>query len=98
MDPSYYEECPHEYCFDPQMTLITGLGVGLLASVALSLSPRLADMPLMGAEAVRTAFRVGLMVDKGLTKSRTVGYRRPLGDLAISRYRHNRGACAERTR
>lgn len=46
------------------MTLIAGLGIGLLASAALSLSPRLADMPFVGAEVVRTAFRVGVMVDK----------------------------------
>ena len=44
--------------------LITGLGIGLLASAALSLSPRLADMPFVGAEIVRTAFRAGVMVDK----------------------------------
>ena len=46
------------------MMLITGLGIGLLASAALSLSPRLADMPFVGAEIVRTAFRAGVMVDK----------------------------------
>ena len=44
--------------------LFTGLGIGLLASARLSLSPRLTDMPFVGAEVVRTVLRVGVLVDK----------------------------------
>ena len=46
------------------MTLITGLDIGFLASAALSLSPRLVDMPFVGAEIGRTALRIGVLVKK----------------------------------
>ena len=61
---SYYEDCPNEYNFDPRTSFITALGIGLLASAALSLSPRLADVPFVGAEVVRIAFCVGVLVDE----------------------------------
>jgi len=40
------------------------LGIGLLASAAVSLSPNLADIPLAGAEVVRVAFRLGVHVEE----------------------------------
>ena len=43
---------------------MTGLGLGLIASAALSLSPRLADVPLAGVESIRIAFRLGVLVDE----------------------------------
>ncbi|XPT01936.1 Non-reducing polyketide synthase PKS8-1 [Ascochyta lentis] len=43
-------------------TSITGLGIGLLASTALALSPELGQLPLAGANAVRLAFRMGVHV------------------------------------
>ena len=45
-------------------TYLAGLGIGLLASVAVATSPTLADLPIAGAEIVRTAFRLGVLVDK----------------------------------
>lgn len=35
-----------------------------MASAAVSLSPTLADIPLAGAEVVRAAFRLGVLVDE----------------------------------
>jgi hypothetical protein len=43
---------------------LTGLGIGLLASAAVSLSPSLTDIPFSGAEVVRVAFRLGVLVDE----------------------------------
>lgn len=40
------------------------MGIGLVASIALSLSPTLTDLPLAGAGAVRVAFRLGVLVDE----------------------------------
>lgn len=40
------------------------MGIGLLATAAVSLSSNLADLPLAGAEIVRTAFRLGVLVDQ----------------------------------
>ncbi len=45
-------------------TYLAGLGIGLLASAAVSLSPNLADLPTAGAEVIRTAFRLGVVVDR----------------------------------
>ena len=42
---------------------LAGLGIGLLATAAVSLSRNLADLPVAGAEVVRTAFRLGVLVD-----------------------------------
>ena len=43
---------------------LAGLGIGLLATAAVSLSSTLADLPLAGAEVVRLAFRLGVLVDE----------------------------------
>ena len=43
---------------------LAGLGIGLLATAAVSLSRNLADLPITGAEVVRTAFRLGVLVDR----------------------------------
>jgi monodictyphenone polyketide synthase len=40
------------------------LGIGLLATAAVSLSPTLADLPFAGAEVVRIAFRLGVLVNE----------------------------------
>ncbi|KAL5345167.1 Non-reducing polyketide synthase PKS8-1 [Pseudogymnoascus australis] len=47
---------------DFSTTSLAGLGIGLLASSAVSLSQTLADLPLAGADAVRLAFRLGIHV------------------------------------
>jgi Starter unit:ACP transacylase in aflatoxin biosynthesis len=60
----YYENCPDEFDFDPVNMCLAGLGIGLLATAAVSLSPTLANFPLAGAEVVRVAFRLGVLVDE----------------------------------
>jgi hypothetical protein len=58
----YCENFPDKIDFDFANTCLAGLGIGLLASAAVSLSPTLGDIPLAGAEVVRIAFRLGLLV------------------------------------
>jgi hypothetical protein len=60
----YFEEHVAEFDFDPVGTCLAGLGIGLLATTAISLSPTVADIPDPGAEAVRVAFRLGVHVDQ----------------------------------
>jgi hypothetical protein len=60
----YYENRPAAYDFDSLHTCLGGLGIGLLATAAISLSPAIADIPLAGAEVVRVAFRLGILVDE----------------------------------
>ena len=43
-------------------TCLAGLGTGLLATAAVSLSSTLAEIPLVGAEIIRIAFRLGIVV------------------------------------
>ncbi|KUJ13605.1 ketoacyl-synt-domain-containing protein [Mollisia scopiformis] len=60
----YYENHPDEFYFDSVNTSLAGLGIGLLATAAVSLSATLADIPIAGAEVVRIAFRLGILVDE----------------------------------
>jgi hypothetical protein len=60
----YYEEHPTEFAADSLNKYLAGLGIGLLATAAVSLSPALADLPVAGAEVVRLAFRLGVLVDE----------------------------------
>ena len=57
-----YTESHPEELSDFTDTYLAGLGIGLLASTAVSLSSKLADLPLAGADAVRLAFRMGIHV------------------------------------
>ncbi|KAL9094354.1 MAG: hypothetical protein Q9165_003495 [Trypethelium subeluteriae] len=57
-----YAESHPEELSDFTNTCLAGLGIGLLASTAISLSSTLADLPLTGADAVRLAFRMGIHV------------------------------------
>ncbi|ESZ98980.1 putative polyketide synthase [Sclerotinia borealis F-4128] len=41
---------------------LAGLGTGLISTAAFSLSPTLANLPLAGAQAIRVAFRLGVLV------------------------------------
>jgi hypothetical protein len=45
-------------------SILAGLGTGLLSTAAISLSPTLNDLPLAGAEVVRIAFRLGILVHR----------------------------------
>lgn len=60
----YYENCPDAFDFDTVSTSLAGLGIGLLATAAVSLAPTLADFPITGAQVVRQAFRLGVLVDE----------------------------------
>ncbi|KAG6001227.1 Type I Iterative PKS [Claviceps maximensis] len=61
-----YYICYHEtISYDKEEyinTSLAGLGIGLLSSIAVSLSPTLSHLPLAGADAVRIAFRLGIHV------------------------------------
>ncbi|TVY17729.1 Atrochrysone carboxylic acid synthase [Lachnellula arida] len=60
----YYETgSEEENDFHSVDTCLAGLGSGLLSTAAVSLSPTLADIPLVGAEVIRVAFRLGVLVD-----------------------------------
>ena len=60
----YYENSPDAFDFDTFSTSLAGLGIGLLATAAVSLAPTVADIPLAGAQVVRQAFRLGVLVDE----------------------------------
>ncbi|KAI1328256.1 putative polyketide synthase [Xylariaceae sp. FL0255] len=61
----YYEDHPNEtFEFRAVDAYLAGLGTGLLATAAISLSPTLFDMPIIGAEVIRVAFRLGIVVDE----------------------------------
>lgn len=60
----YYERNPSEFNFDTVSTTLAGLGIGLLATAAVSLAPTVADLPIAGAQVVRQAFRLGVLVDE----------------------------------
>ncbi|KAE8552289.1 hypothetical protein EYB25_006183 [Talaromyces marneffei] len=60
----YYERNPSEFDFETISTTLAGLGIGLLATAAVSLAPTVADLPIAGAQVVRQAFRLGVFVDE----------------------------------
>ncbi|KAK8091576.1 hypothetical protein PG997_001937 [Apiospora hydei] len=60
----YYEDHPDQYDFSTANASLAGLGLGLLNTAAVSLSPHISDLPLAGAEVARLAFRLGVLVDR----------------------------------
>ena len=61
----YYENSAEDtFDFHNADACLAGLGTGLLSTAAVSLSPTLADIPLAGAEVIRIAFRLGILVDE----------------------------------
>ncbi|KAH6640304.1 putative polyketide synthase [Chaetomium tenue] len=61
----YYENNVEEtYDYHHADASILGLGTGLLTTVAVALSPTLADVAEVGAEAVRVSFRIGVLMDE----------------------------------
>lgn len=62
---SYYEnESTEDFDFRDADACLAGLGTGLLSTAAISVSPTLGDVPLAGAEVIRIAFRLGVLVDE----------------------------------
>lgn len=59
---SYYEDRPNEYGWTAANSCTLGMGVGMLMCAAIALSPRLTDLPIVGAETLRLAFRFGVFV------------------------------------
>ena len=49
---------------DGDSTVLAGLGIGLLATAAVSLAKTPVDLALAGAQVVRQAFRLGVVVDE----------------------------------
>ncbi|KKK15179.1 hypothetical protein P175DRAFT_0472734 [Aspergillus ochraceoroseus IBT 24754] len=59
----YYETHPDRFDLHSSPTYLSGLGMGILAAASVALSSTLADIPSTGAEVVRIAFRLGVLVD-----------------------------------
>lgn len=59
----YHEASDNDSPRDTPSLSLVGLGIGLVAAAAVSISPSLSDLPLAGAEAVRVAFRLGVLVN-----------------------------------
>jgi monodictyphenone polyketide synthase len=60
----YYEDSKENYDFHSVDACLTGLGAGLLITAAVSLAPTLGDIPIIGAEVIRVAFRLVVLVDQ----------------------------------
>lgn len=60
----YFEDHPKEYDLDGLNSCLVGMGIGLLASSAVSLSSSIPELPLAGAAVTRIAFRLGVLVDE----------------------------------
>ncbi|KAL7925621.1 polyketide synthase-like protein [Trichoderma austrokoningii] len=60
----YYEDHKDTYDFHSVDACLAGLGSGLLMTAAVSLAPTLGDLPVVGAEVIRVAFRLFVLVDQ----------------------------------
>ncbi|KAI1324432.1 putative polyketide synthase [Xylariaceae sp. FL0255] len=60
----FHEESPPQNESDSISTSLAGLGIGLLATAAISLAPSVSSIPLVGAQVIRQAFRLGVLVDQ----------------------------------
>lgn len=60
----YYEDSGEAYDFHSVEACLAGLGTGLMSTAAVSLAPTLGDLPVIGAEVIRIAFRLGALVDQ----------------------------------
>lgn len=60
----YYEDGKDNYDLHSVDACLAGLGAGLLMTAAVSLAPTLGDMPVVGAEVIRVAFRLVVLVDQ----------------------------------
>lgn len=62
--PRYYEQNPAAFGADNGSIVLAGLGIGLLATAAVSLARTVADLVTTGAQVIRQAFRLGILVDE----------------------------------
>jgi monodictyphenone polyketide synthase len=60
----HYEDHPDKYDLNAANTALAGLGLGLLATPAVSLATSVSDLAVPGAEVVRLAFRLGVLVGR----------------------------------
>ncbi|PNP49295.1 hypothetical protein THARTR1_09963 [Trichoderma harzianum] len=60
----YYEDSGEAYDFHSVEACLAGLGTGLMSTAAVSLAPTLGDLPVIAAEVIRIAFRLGALVDQ----------------------------------
>ncbi|KAI0417496.1 putative polyketide synthase [Xylaria grammica] len=58
----YYETFPEAFEDDSASVCLAGLGIGLLATAAVALAPTVSDLTSTGAQVVRQAFRLGVLV------------------------------------
>ncbi|KAI1132887.1 polyketide synthase [Nemania abortiva] len=61
---AYHESQPLEYNFQSSNTSLISRGVGMLAAVAIGLSPSLITLPAVSEDITKVAFRFGLVVDQ----------------------------------
>jgi monodictyphenone polyketide synthase len=64
MSHRYQEASQVRYEVDGDTTCLGGLGIGLLATAAVSLASDIAALPIVGAQVIRQAFRLGVLVDE----------------------------------
>ncbi|KAF3762998.1 hypothetical protein M406DRAFT_261577 [Cryphonectria parasitica EP155] len=60
----YHETSNHEASLENLGGSVAGLGIGLLAAAATSLATTISELPQTGAEAIRLAFRLGVLVQE----------------------------------
>lgn len=60
----YYETHPDAFDNATANTALAGLGIGLLATAAVSLASSVAEISITGAQVVRQAFRLGILVNE----------------------------------
>jgi monodictyphenone polyketide synthase len=60
----YYETYPDAFDNATANTALAGLGIGLLATAAVSLASSVAELSITGAQVVRQAFRLGILVNE----------------------------------
>ncbi len=60
----YYEKNPEAFRADGSSMALAGLGIGLLATAAVSLAASVSDLPITGSQVIRQAFRLGVLVDE----------------------------------
>lgn len=61
---SYYENSPEAFVHEKGQVALAGLGIGLLATAAIALAPTVSDLATTGAQVVRQAFRLGVLVNE----------------------------------